>query len=58
MQAYAEIIPEAKVLVPDWGIADFGTGLLYRPARLHRLAGGYDNYLPDSTLSPSQGLRI
>jgi hypothetical protein len=32
--------------------------LSYRPARLHRLAGRYDNPLPKWTLSPSQGLRI
>jgi hypothetical protein len=29
------------ILVPDWGYkVDFGTGLSYRPDRLHRLAGG------------------
>ncbi len=58
MQSTAKIIPEAKFSLWLGDIADFGIGLLYRPARLHRLAGGYDNYLPDSTLSPSQGLRI
>ncbi len=33
-------------------------GLSCRPARLHRLAGQYDNPMPKPTISPSQGLRI
>ncbi len=35
-----------------------GIGLSYRPARLQRLAGRYDKYMPESTLSPSQRLWI
>ncbi len=35
-----------------------GIELSYRPARLHRLAGRYDNPTPESTISPSQGLWI
>jgi hypothetical protein len=48
----------AKFIVPDWGNkVDSGIGFLsYRPARLHRLAGRYDNPMPESALSPSQGL--
>ncbi len=41
----------ANFLVLDWGdIAVWH--------RLHRLAGRYDNPMPESTISPSQGLRI
>ncbi len=52
----------AKFLVPDWGIYSrlYFIGLLYRPARFHRLHGGpvrqpcaRVDYIP-----PSQGLRI
>ncbi len=39
-------------------IADYGIELSYRPARLHRLAGGHDNFMPQSAISPCQGLRI
>jgi hypothetical protein len=38
--------PLAKFIVSDWGWGDevdSGIGLSYRPARLHRLAGRYDN---------------
>jgi hypothetical protein len=36
--------PVAKFIVPDWvEKVDFGIGLSYRPARLHRLAGWYHN---------------
>jgi hypothetical protein len=36
--------PVANFIVPDWGDrVDSGVGLLYRPDRLHRLAGRYDN---------------
>ncbi len=36
-----------KFIVPDWGDkVDSGMGLSYRPARLHRLAGRYDNPMP------------
>jgi hypothetical protein len=50
--------PVAKLIVPDLGIKlTPALGLSYRPARLHTvLAGRYDNPMPESTLSPSQGL--
>jgi hypothetical protein len=39
----------AKFIGPDWGDkVDSGIGL-YRHARLHRLAGRYDNHMPEST---------
>jgi hypothetical protein len=46
--------PVTKFIVPDWGgdKVDSGIGLSYRSARLHRLAGRYDNYMPESTTSP------
>jgi hypothetical protein len=37
---------------------DSGIGLSYRPARLHRLASRYNNPMPESTISPIQGLWI
>ncbi len=37
---------------------DYGIGLSYRPSRLHWLAGRYDNPMPESITSPSQGLWI
>ncbi len=51
----------AKFLVHDWGNkVDSGIGLLYRPARLHRLAGhshiSNENPKPESTIYPIQGL--
>ncbi len=33
-------------------------GLSYRPTRLQRLSGRYDNPMPESTISPSWGVRI
>jgi hypothetical protein len=49
----------AKFLVPDWEVlVDSCIGLSHRPARLHRMAGRYDNPMPESTISPSEGLRI
>jgi hypothetical protein len=34
----------SQIIVSDWGDkVDSGIGLSYRPARLHRLAGLYDN---------------
>jgi hypothetical protein len=49
----------ANFLVPDWGDkVDSGIGLSYGTARLHRLAGRYDNAMPESTISPCQGLGI
>ncbi len=46
--------PVAKFLVPDWGDkVDFGINW---PARLHGLAGRYDNPMPESNIFPSQGL--
>jgi hypothetical protein len=35
----------AKFLVPDWG-DKVDSGFSYRPGRLHRLAGRYDNPMP------------
>jgi hypothetical protein len=35
-----------------------GIWLLYRPANLCSMAGRYDNPMPESTISPSQDLRI
>ncbi len=46
--------PVAKFIDPDWG-DKVNSGLSYRPARLHELAGRYDNPMPESTLSPSHG---
>jgi hypothetical protein len=50
---------EAQFIVSDWGdIVGSGIELSYLPDKLHRLAGRYDNPMPESTiLSPSQGLR-
>ncbi len=39
-------------------IADSGEELSYRHVKLHKLAGRYDNPMPDSATFPSQGLRI
>ncbi len=40
-------IPVAKFIAPDWGYkVNSVIGLSYRPARLHRLAGQYDNLMP------------
>jgi hypothetical protein len=42
---------EAQFIVPDWeDKVDYGIGLLCLPARLHRLAGRYDNpdFIPQS----------
>ncbi len=53
--------PVAKFIVSDWGDkVDSGVGLSYRrgQATVHRLAGRYDNPMPESTISPSKGLRI
>jgi hypothetical protein len=48
----------SKFFIPDWrDIVDPGTGLSCRPAWLHRLAGRYDNSLPESTISHSSGTR-
>ncbi len=49
-----------SIILSPWlgDIVDSGIGLSYRPAMLHRLEGWYDNPLPESTISPSQGLRI
>ncbi len=49
----------AKFLVPDWDdIVNSGIGLSYLPAGLHRLAGRYYSPMPQSIISPSQGLKI
>jgi hypothetical protein len=38
------LIKSGQILSPRVGdIVDYGMGLLYRPARLHRLAGRYNN---------------
>ncbi len=45
--------PVAKFIVPDWGDkVDSGIGLAYLPAtaRLPRLAGRYDNLVPESNI--------
>ncbi len=62
MQYYSLLSTQCftKFIVPDCGDKfDFGIGLssLAR-ARLYRLAGRYDNPMPDSTMSPIQGLCI
>jgi hypothetical protein len=44
LMARSVIIPEAQFLVPDWrDKGDYVIGLSYRPVRLHRQAGLYDN---------------
>jgi hypothetical protein len=59
----------AKFLVTDWGgIVDLVWGCRTGPSDgcrssrpsyiLHRLAGRSDNPMPESTITPSQGLRI
>jgi hypothetical protein len=49
----------AKFIVHDWGDkVDSVIGLLYRPARLHRLKGQYKNPLLESTTSPQSGTKI
>jgi hypothetical protein len=49
--------PEGQFIVPDLGDkVDYGIALSYWPVRLHRPAGQFDNPVPQSTLSPSQGL--
>jgi hypothetical protein len=47
--------PVAKFIVLDGG-DKVDIGLSYRPVRLHRLAGRYNNPMTESTISPSQGL--
>jgi hypothetical protein len=59
-QHIAAGLPEATFLVPDWGIE---STLAYRgvvPARqaVCSQADRHDNPMPESTISPSQGLRI
>ncbi len=50
---------EDKFLVPHWGDkVNSGLGLSYRPARLLRLAVQYSKHMPESTMSPNQGLWI
>ncbi len=58
-QKFSEIhqAVEAKFRVLDWGDkVNSGIGLSHQSARLHRLAGRYENPMPESTISPSQGL--
>jgi hypothetical protein len=47
----------AEFIDPDWGdkVNSGPMGLSYRPARLHWLAGRFDNPMPELTLSPSHG---
>ncbi len=46
----------AKFFVLDCGdIVDSVVRLSYRPARLQRLVGRYDNPMPESTIPPSRG---
>ncbi len=48
---------EAQFIVPDWeDNVDHCVGLSYRSVWLYRLAGRYDNPMPQSTVSPSKGL--
>jgi hypothetical protein len=39
-------------------MVDSGIGLSYRPSSLCSILGRYDSPMPESTISPSQGLRI
>jgi hypothetical protein len=52
------MLPVAKFIVQDWeAIADFGIGSSYRPSRLHKLKGRYDNPMPESTISLQSGTK-
>jgi hypothetical protein len=52
--AHPASCPVAEFIDPDWGDkVNSGTGLPYRSARLHGLAGRYDNPIPELTLFPS-----
>ncbi len=43
----------AKFIVPDWGdIVHYAIGLLYRPARLHWMAGRHYNLKLELTIFP------
>jgi hypothetical protein len=56
VQRRPSIYSVAKFIVPDWeDKVNSGIGLSYRQARLHRLAGQYDNPKPESTLFPHSG---
>ncbi len=47
----------AVAKIPDWGdIVNSGIGLSNETAKLHWLAGRYDNHMPESTISPCQEL--
>jgi hypothetical protein len=49
----------AKFIVFDWGDKVIsGKGLLSRPARLHWLAGQYDNPMPESTILLNFAYRV
>jgi len=62
LTAFPEASPflhSGQILSPWRGdIDDSGIGLSYRSVRLDRLAGRCDNPMQESTISPSQGLRI
>ncbi len=51
------MFPVAEFIVSDWGDKiNPGIGFSYRPARIHRMAGRYDNPVPELIRSPSQRL--
>ncbi len=59
MALFVQILNNSQIQSPWLGDKVVsGIGLSYRPARLPRLAGRYDNPLPDSTISLIQGLWI
>ncbi len=48
----------SQILSPSLRDIDTGIELLYRPASLCSLVSRYDNPMPESTISPRQGLRL
>jgi hypothetical protein len=51
-----DIATSSRILSPFRGDeAGSGVWLSYRPAKLNRPAGRYDNQTPEAALSPSQG---
>ncbi len=54
-QIHSPVMYRVPIHSPEWGDkVDYGIGLSYRPARLHRLAGRYDNPICHSRLYPPQ----
>jgi hypothetical protein len=48
-------VPVATFIVPGWeDKVNTGIEFSYRPARLLRPTGLYDNLMPEPTISPSQ----